>query len=92
MVCAPVSQTMNQPRVTVKSEDDRLVSGEQHVELFVRQTVRMFALRLERHQVDHVDDTNLQFREMVRRYPPPPASRAWAHRRRKPSPHPAQLP
>ena len=39
--------------------------GEEHVEVLVAQTVRMFALWLQLHQVDDVDHADLQFREML---------------------------
>ena len=35
MIGSPVSETMNQPWVTVKGEDDRLVSRKERIEIFV---------------------------------------------------------
>ena len=44
VIRAPVGQAMDQPRVAVESEDDRLVLGEQSIEVVIRQSVRMLAL------------------------------------------------
>jgi hypothetical protein len=55
-----VSQTMDQPRIAVEGEDDRLISGEQGIEIVIRQTVRVLARRLQFHQVYDIDDSNFQ--------------------------------
>ena len=65
VVRAPVGQAVDQPRVAVEGEDDRLVLGEQGVEIAVRQAVRMLARRLQLHQVHDVDDADLQLRQML---------------------------
>ena len=43
MIGAPIGQAMNQPRVAVKSKNDRLVGGEQRIEILVAQSVRVLA-------------------------------------------------
>ncbi len=42
MIRAPIGQTMNQPRIAVVGEDDRLVGREDRVELPVGEAVGMF--------------------------------------------------
>ena len=61
----PIRQPMNQPRVAVEGEDDRLVLREQRIEVSIRQAVRMLFRRLQFHQVHHVDDADFQFRQML---------------------------
>jgi hypothetical protein len=58
VILTPVRQPMYQPGVAVKSEDYRLVRGEQVIEVLIAQAVRMLALRLQLHQVDDVDDSD----------------------------------
>ena len=60
---AAIGEAMDQPRIAVKREQDRLVRGEDGVELLVGEPVRMLARRLQRHQVDDVDDADLQRRQ-----------------------------
>ena len=61
---APVGQPVNQPRVAVEIEDDRLVCREQRIEIPVRQAVGMLRAGLQLEQVDHIDETDLQVREV----------------------------
>ena len=65
MVGAAISEPMNQPGITVIGEDDRFVRREEHVEILVGQTVRVFAPRLEFHQIHHVDHPDFQFGEKL---------------------------
>ena len=60
MVCPPVGQTVDQPRVAVKGEDYRLISGEKRIKVLIGQPMRMFALRLKRHQINDVNNADLQ--------------------------------
>ena len=60
VVGAPVGQPVDQPGIAVVGEDDRLLAGEESVEILVRQAVGVLFARLQRHQVDHVDHANLQ--------------------------------
>ena len=53
-----ISQPVNQPRIAVKSEDDRFVFREEDIEIFVVQAVRVFACGLETHEVHDVDYTD----------------------------------
>src|SRR6516225_8429732 len=62
MVIPPVSETVNEPGITMKRENDRLVRCEQRVESMVGQTVRVHASRLESHQINNVDNAYLQLR------------------------------
>ena len=57
---APVSQSVNEPRIAVEGEDDRLVGREQRVEVVIGEPVRMLARGLQLHQIDDVDDADLQ--------------------------------
>ena len=59
-----VGQLMDKRRVAVEGEDDRLILGEQHVVLGIGQTVRMLPLGLQLHQVNHVDNANLEFGQL----------------------------
>ena len=74
VVGAAVGQPVDQPRVAVVGEDDRLVGGEERVEVAVGQAVRMLALRLQRHQVDDVDDADLQLGQVLAQQMPTAAS------------------
>ncbi len=85
VVRAAVRQPVDQPRIAVVGEHDRLRVGEERVELGVRESVRMLVVRLEAHQVDHVDDAHLQLGKVLaqdRRLPR--ASRASGRRRSTP--------
>ena len=55
-----IGQPMDEPRIAVEGEDDRLVDGEESVEVTVGEAMRMLAVRLQRHQVDDIDDADLQ--------------------------------
>src|SRR5262245_50198830 len=60
-----IRESMDQPRVAVEVEDDRLVGGEQRIKVAIRQTMRMLAGRREAEQIDDVDEANLQIGEML---------------------------
>ena len=49
----------------MEGEDDRFVSGEQRVEFVVREPVRVLARWLQLHQIDDIDDPDLQIRRML---------------------------
>src|SRR4029450_9414224 len=51
---------MNEPRVAVEGEDDRLVRSEQRVEVVVREAMRMLTRGLQLHEIHDVDNTHLQ--------------------------------
>ena len=61
----PVGQAMDEPRIAVKGEDDRLVDGEKGVEVAVGKAMRMLARRLQRHQIDDIDDPYFEFRRVL---------------------------
>ena len=60
-----VGEPVDQPRVAVVGEDDRPVRREQRVELRVGQAVRVLRRRLEAHQVDDVDEADLQLGQVL---------------------------
>src|SRR5689334_7372789 len=59
-----VGQAMDEPWVAVESKNDRLVGREERIELAIRKPVRMVARRLQRHQINHIDDSHLKLRNM----------------------------
>src|SRR5882757_4361465 len=65
VIPAPVGQLMNQHGVAVEGEDHRLVGGEERIEVFVGDSMRMFNLRLQGHQVDHVDHADSNVRNLL---------------------------
>src|SRR5580704_455643 len=65
VIYTPVRQLVNQRRISMKIEYDGLIYGKQTVEVRVRKAVRMFALRSELEQIDHVHETKLQVRELI---------------------------
>ena len=65
MVRPAIREAMDQPRVAVVGEHDRLVGREQGVELVVGQPVRMLLLVLQAHEVDHVDEADLELRQVL---------------------------
>ena len=56
---------MDQQRVGVEGEDDWFVLGEECVESFVAQPVRVFALRLQLHQIHDIDHSYFQVGQML---------------------------
>ena len=53
-----VHQLVDRPRVAVEGEDHRPVCREDRVEIAVAEPVRMLAVVLQSHQVDHVHHAN----------------------------------
>ena len=51
---------MNEPRIAVIGKNDRLVHGEEGIKVVVGKPVRVFAGRLQGHQIDNIDHANLQ--------------------------------
>jgi len=62
---AAVGQPVDERRVAVVGEDHRRVPGEQRVELGVGHAVRVLGLRLQPHQVHHVDYAHFQLRQVL---------------------------
>src|SRR5438445_6443544 len=79
VIGTPVRAAMNQPRIAVVSEDHRLVLGEDLIELRITQAVRVLGRRLKAHEVDHVDDSYGEMRQVT-----PDQARG---RQRLPRPH-----
>ena len=63
MVGAFVDQPVNEIRIAVIGEDHRTVAREDAVKYFIRDTVWMVLRRLQRHQVDDIDDADAQARQ-----------------------------
>ena len=59
MVCAAICKPMNEPRVSVKVENDWLVGREQAIEIAVWQAVRVFAFWLKLQQINHINKADL---------------------------------
>ena len=65
MIRAAVGQPVNQPRVGMERKDHRFVFGKLRVEIRVAQSVRMFGLWLQSHQIDNIDDADFQLGQML---------------------------
>jgi hypothetical protein len=61
----PVGKAVDNPGVPVKREYHGLVASEDFVEIPVFKSVRMFRLRLKRHQINHVDDADANVRHLL---------------------------
>ena len=94
VVVAPVvGELVDQPRIAVKGENNRLVLGEQRVVLPVRQTMRVLVFRDEPHEVDDVDHPDPAGR--VARYAGstwPRVFPAWGYLRHRQARHQAGCP
>ena len=64
-VLTMIEKLMYKGRIAVECEDYRLVLGEQCVEVSIRKTVRMLGLRLELEQVNNVDESDLDLRQVL---------------------------
>ena len=64
-IMARVGKFMNEGRIAVEVEDDGLVLGEDRVVVGVGKTVGVYAVRLKFHQVDDVDETDLEPGQIV---------------------------
>src|SRR5215469_17504450 len=60
VVPPPISQTMNQLRVAVEIEDDRLVHGKQRIKIAVSKAVGMLSIGLELKKIDKVDEPDFE--------------------------------
>src|SRR5258708_563667 len=65
VVGSAIGQAVDQPGIAVEGEDDRFVFGEKHIEILIAQTVGMFAGRLKAHEIHHVDDADLELRQVA---------------------------
>src|SRR5579863_1324810 len=65
MIRPAIRQAMDQPGITVVGKNDRFILGEEDIKLFVAQSVRMLASRLERHQIDDINNPDLQIRKFM---------------------------
>src|ERR1700733_4382695 len=62
---AAVAELVNERSVGMKVEDNRLVNGKQRIEIAIRKSVRMFALRHKPEKVDDVHETDFQITEAL---------------------------
>ena len=58
MISAAISQPVDQPRIRMKRKNDRFIFREQRIKIHVTQAVRMFALWLQSHEVNNIDDAD----------------------------------
>src|SRR5271166_3725063 len=65
LVLAGVGQPMNQIRIGVEVENNRLVDREQRIVIQIRQPVGMFGAWLQLEQVDDVDEPDFQVRKLL---------------------------
>src|SRR5262245_1904572 len=65
VICACVGEPVDEPWIPMKCEYDRPIVREYRVEVLIAQPVGVLTLRLKRHQVNDVDDTNLEFRTVL---------------------------
>lgn len=55
MIVTLIGQSVNQVGITMESENDRLIAGEQRIKLRLRFAMRMLLLGLQCQQVDHIN-------------------------------------
>src|SRR5260370_5656097 len=65
VIGAGIREAVNEPRIAVIGKDDGLVGCEEGIEFTVGEAMRMFAGRLDGHQVDDVDDADFNVGEML---------------------------
>src|SRR5690625_2564962 len=65
MVGTAVSEPVDKPRIAVEIEQDRLVDGEQAVEIAVAQSVRVPPLGTQAEQVHNIDEANPEVGKML---------------------------
>ena len=65
VVMSCICKLVNKLRVTVECEDDRLILCEDSIILNIGKSVRMSVLRLELHEVNYVNETNLNVRHLA---------------------------
>src|ERR1700733_5063990 len=58
VIMPPVGQFVDHRGIAMEGEDHRLVCREQLIEILILQTMGMLGLRLQYHQIHHVDDTD----------------------------------
>src|SRR5215468_8737243 len=65
VILPAIREPVNQPRISVVGEDNRFIGGKDAVEVFISESVGMFACRLQDHQIDDVYHSDLQLRHMT---------------------------
>ena len=60
-----IGQPVDEPGIAVERKDDRFVLGKQDVKFLVGETVRMFLLWLQGHQIDDVDNSDPKLRRVL---------------------------
>ena len=65
MIGATIRETMNQPGIAMKGEDDGFIRGKEGIKLLVGQPMRMLALRLKLHEVYDIHHTHFQIGNLL---------------------------
>ncbi len=65
VIGAPISEPVNQPGIPMEVEDDGLVFGEEAVEVFIGEPVRVFGAGDQTVQIDHIDEADFEIREVL---------------------------
>ena len=64
VVGASIGQSMDQPGIAVEGENDGAVAREEQIKVLIAQAVRVFTRRLQFHQINHVNHTDPEVREV----------------------------
>ena len=76
---------MNERWITVKRENHGFVGREDRIEFAVGESMRMFGRGLECHEIDDIDDANLDVRKILpQQMRPRRVFRVWECRPRRP--------
>ncbi len=65
VIFAAVAELVDERSVGMEIEDDRLVDGEEGIEIAVGEAVRMFGVGQEAEKIDHIDEANFQVGKML---------------------------
>jgi hypothetical protein len=60
-----IGQPVNELRITMEAENDVLIGGEERIVVRIGEPMGVLALRLQLHEVNDVDDANLESRQML---------------------------
>src|SRR5690349_18711066 len=65
MTMTSISESVNQPWISVIRENDWFIRREHGIEFAVGQAMGMFSRRLKRHQIDDVNDADFDIRKVL---------------------------
>ena len=65
VIFTPISQSMDEPWIPVEIEDDRLVDGEEGIEVLIGQAMRVLRTGLQFKEIDDIDIADLDVRELI---------------------------